>query len=514
MNIVGDDNANTLSGTAFKDIINGKGGADFILGNDGNDSILGGAGGDQIIGGTGRDTIHGGLDNDNLSGGDPSEVDYLYGDEGDDVVAVTRRDHADGGDGYDYLAFHLLDLAAVNVDLSGWTSGATFTFAGATVTSFETGYVWFGSGDDKVRAPGFALTVFGGGGSDTLLGGAGADSLYGIESGAPHASDVMKGGDGNDLIYGGIGDVIDGGDGAFDNFELNLYDATADYDINFARLFSGKTVLLGDGGRVVHCDVGSVQLGTGDDRVKTGSDATHAGIRVTDGGGNDTLLGGEGNDNLSGGQGNDVIRGGGGAGRDIANYQYESAAVTIDLNITGFQDTGGAGMDSLSDIEDVYGGQSGDRITGDAADNRFEGYAGADTLFGGLGDDTLNGGSGGFNDADRLSGGAGQDDYNGGLGADVLIWSSVAHTTVAAPDEILSLEAADVIDLGGIDANTNAGGNQGFTVVAALTGVAGQLAVHFDGTRTEWRMDVNGDGAADGMFVAQGDHTGHSEYVL
>jgi Ca2+-binding RTX toxin-like protein len=514
MNIVGDNNANTLSGTAFKDIIDGKGGADFILGNDGNDSILGGAGSDQIVGGAGRDTIHGGLDNDNISGGDPNEVDYLYGDTGDDTISVNRRDHADGGDGYDYLAFHLLDLAAVNVDLSGWNSGATFSFAGATVTNFETGYVWFGSGDDKVRAPGFALTVFGGGGSDTLLGGSGADNLYGIESGEPHASDVMKGGDGNDLIYGGIGDLLDGGDGTFDNFELNFYDATADYDINFGRLFSGKTVLLGDGGRLSHFDMGSVQLGSGDDRVKTGSDATHAGIRVTDGGGNDTLIGGAGNDNLSGGQGNDVIRGRGGAGRDIANYQYESAAVTIDLNITGFQNTGGAGMDLLSDIENVYGGQSGDRITGDGGNNLFEGYAGADTLFGGLGDDTLIGGTGGSNDADRLSGGAGQDKYNGGLGADILIWSSIAHSAVGSPDEILALEAADVIDLAGIDADTTITGNQAFTVVSALTGVAGQLAVIFTGSRTEWQMDINGDQLIDGMFVAQGDHTTHSEYAL
>lgn len=513
MNFVGDDNANSINGTVFKDVIDAKGGNDTVAASDGNDSVLGGAGIDQLNGGQGKDTIHGGLDQDFIQGGDNGDVDELYGDEGNDVITVGRRDFADGGADSDYIAFYLLDLPAVNADLSGWTSGGTFSFAGATVTNFESGIIFFGSGDDKVRAPSLTMTVYGGGGKDTLLGGAGNDNLYGTENTVAEA-DVLKGGDGNDVLYGGAHDVLDGGAGTFDLMELSLYTESADYNIDFTALFSGGTVFLGDGGRVAGFESGSVDLGTGDDKVKTGSDATHTGIRVTDRGGNDTLIGGDGNDNLSGGAGNDVIRGGGGLGVDTANYQYESAAVTIDLNIIGFQDTGAAGMDSLSGIENVYGGQSGDRITGDAGNNLFEGYAGADTLIGGQGNDTLNGGTGTGPDADRLSGGAGQDVYNGGLGADVLIWSSVLQTTVGAPDQITGLEAVDIINLKDIDADTTAGGDQAFTVVAALTGVAGQLAVVFTGGVTEWRMDVNGDGTADGIFVALGDHIGHSEYVL
>jgi Ca2+-binding RTX toxin-like protein len=311
--------------------------------------------------------------------------------------------------------------------------------------------------------------------------------------------------------------VLDGGQGAFDRFELSLYAETADYDIDFGPLFTGQTVFLGDGGRVVRCELGTLNLGLGDDRVKTGSSALANGIIVNDFGGNDTLIGGDGNDTLSGGAGNDVLRGGAGLGRDIASYQLDTGPVTIDLNVAGFQDTGGAGLDSLNGIEDVWGTSADDRLTGDGGDNRFDGYGGADTLIGGAGDDTLNGGTSGFDfasDPDRLTGGVGKDLYFGGGGADVMVWGAVGHSTVAAPDEIQQLEAADVLHLGGIDADTTTAGDQAFTIVGALSGAAGQLAVVFTAGFTEWRMDVNGDGTADGMFRAFGDFTGHAEYVL
>jgi hypothetical protein len=128
----------------------------------------------------------------------------------------------------------------------------------------------------------------------------------------------------------------------------------------------------------------------------------------------------------------------------------------------------------------------------------------------------LNGGGGGFDPAgaDRLSGGAGQDVYEGGVANDILVWSTLGHTSIAAPDQINGLEAGDVLHLKDIDADATTGGDQAFTVVGALTGVAGQLALVYDGLRTQFRMDVNGDGTADGLIEAAGDHTGHTEFVL
>jgi Ca2+-binding RTX toxin-like protein len=512
---VGDNSANTYFGTVFKDTLEGRGGDDLLNGMEGNDSILGGAGVDQLHGADGKDTIRGGLDQDFIQGGEDLDIDQLFGDEGNDVITARRKDIADGGDGSDYVAFYLSDLPGGNYDLSGWTSGGAFTIAGTSVTGFESGFIQFGEGDQKVRAPAFLMAVYGGDGADTLLGGAGSDYMSGGTASVGDA-DVVKGGDSNDNLFGGVGDFLDGGGGVFDNFELYLGGTTFDYDIDFADLFAGQTVFFGDGTRVVRLERGAVQFGVGDDLVKNGSTVTNDGIRLTDNGGNDTFIGGDGDDNLSVGQGNDVLRGGGGL-RDIANYQYETADLVIDLNLTVRQDTGGAGMDLILGCEHAYGGQGDDRITGDNNANSFEGYGGADTLIGGQGDDTLNGGTGGFDpatDIDRLIGGAGKDTYDGGVGDDVLVWASTFHTTVAAPDQIESLAAGDILDLGGIDANTTVGGDQAFTIVGALTGVAGQLAVVFASGKTQWLMDTNGDAAADGMFEASGDHTVHADYVL
>ncbi|MEB3306234.1 MAG: peroxidase family protein, partial [Cyanobacteriota bacterium] len=62
--LVGNNNANTLSGGALNDTIQGLGGADILQGLAGNDSIDGGAGGDSVGGGAGADLLTGGLDRD------------------------------------------------------------------------------------------------------------------------------------------------------------------------------------------------------------------------------------------------------------------------------------------------------------------------------------------------------------------------------------------------------------------------------------------------------------------
>ena len=69
--------------------------------------------------------------------------------------------------------------------------------------------------------------------------------------------------------------------------------------------------------------------------------------------GADTLNGGSGDDKITGGAGNDTLNGGG--GRDAANYFNAAAGVTVDLNLAGAQNTGGAGTDILIGIEDLRG---------------------------------------------------------------------------------------------------------------------------------------------------------------
>ncbi len=141
------------------------------------------------------------------------------------------------------------------------------------------------------------------------------------------------------------------------------------------------------------------------------------------GGGNDTLTGNAAANVLRGGAGNDTIDGAGGT--DTAGYAGAAGAVTVSLMLTGPQATGGAGVDTLTNIESLVGSNYADRLIGNAAANKLMGSFGADILTGNNGNDTLEGGAGG----DLLSGNAhndllygndGNDTLIGGLGADRL----------------------------------------------------------------------------------------------
>ena len=69
--------------------------------------------------------------------------------------------------------------------------------------------------------------------------------------------------------------------------------------------------------------------------------------------------------------------------------------MTVSLALQGSaQDTGGAGNDTLTNIENLTGSGHNDTLTGDAGANILAGGAGDDTLSGGAGNDTLDGGDG------------------------------------------------------------------------------------------------------------------------
>uniref|UniRef100_UPI001A9CF6BE Ig-like domain-containing protein n=1 Tax=Pseudomonas sp. 51_B TaxID=2813573 RepID=UPI001A9CF6BE len=168
---------------------------------------------------------------------------------------------------------------------------------------------------------------------------------------------------------------------------------------------------------------GSTLDGTPGDDVLMASNAD----ALLDGGeGNDVLVGGAGNDTLHGGNGNDLLIGGlgndlldGGAGNDTASYASATAGVTVDLSLSGPQDTGAAGVDTLTGIENLIGSDYNDTLIGDAADN---------TLNGGRGNDVLKGGDGN----DILVGGPGNDVMTGGNGNDTFVWQKgdSGHDTV------------------------------------------------------------------------------------
>ncbi|PMY40207.1 RTX toxin [Pseudomonas sp. GW456-L14] len=137
---------------------------------------------------------------------------------------------------------------------------------------------------------------------------------------------------------------------------------------------------------------------------------------INAGDGNDVLIAGSGNNTLHGDAGNDLLFGGpgndlldGGTGNDTASYAHAGAGVTVDLSLLGAQNTGGAGTDTLTAIENLVGSNYNDTLTGDNN---------ANIITGGLGNDVLNGGGG----DDLLIGGMGNNTLTGGSGSDTFQW--------------------------------------------------------------------------------------------
>jgi len=223
--------------------------------------------------------------------------------------------------------------------------------------------------------------------------------------------------------------------------------------------------------------------------------------------------------------------------------------VTANL-ATGTGTSGDAQGDTYAGIENVYGSQFADTLTGNAGANALAGYGGNDILRGGAGADALDGGNGidlvsyygtaagvtvnlatgagtggdaqgdtyagienvtGSSGADAitgnalsniLNGGAGKDTMTGSGGADRFVFSSAAHSAVGADADRItdfSHAQADRIDLSAIDANTGAAGDQAFSFIGtgAYTGVAGQLRYVVGGGITTIAGDMNGDGTSD-----------------
>lgn len=132
--------------------------------------------------------------------------------------------------------------------------------------------------------------------------------------------------------------------------------------------------------------------------------------------GNDDIDGLDGNDILEGGEGDDLIDGN--AGIDTASYFSATSGVQVFLWQAGAsQNTLGAGLDTLTSIENLSGSTFNDILVGDDSFNILSGDDGDDVLKGLFGNDALKGEDGN----DQLVGGYGNDVLRGGNGSDVLI---------------------------------------------------------------------------------------------
>jgi Ca2+-binding RTX toxin-like protein len=483
----GNAQANVIFGGSGDDIIEGRGGNDTLDGGSGNNTAsyasaasgvtvslafqgkaqnTGGAGTDRLIsfwaltGSKFNDVLTGDLGNNVLKGG--AGRDRLVGADGSDTLdGGTGNDTLNGGKGNDWASYA---SAGSGVKVNLGLASAQNTGGGGIDRLIDIEHLIGSKFNDRLT---------GNGGPNRLTGGAGKDTLIGGDS-----SDTLDGGSGNDIMNGG-----------------------ADTDVaSYASAGSGVTVSLAiataqntGGGGVDRLSGIEWLIGSkfNDRLTGNGSDNDLRG-----GAGKDTLSGGGGDDGLDGGAGNDVMNGG--AGGDVAIYQLATSGVTVDLGTVGAQNTGGAGIDTLSNIENLFGSSFDDNLTGNSGGNLLLGFNGSDTMSGGGSDDKLIGGAG----ADQLTGGGGSDRFR---------FESLSDSgpSLALSDLITDFGAGDKIDLFAIDADITTPASQAFQLDATPDG-AGDIGIAFDAAnnRTIITLYVDNNLTADAAIILSGNHSG------
>ena len=216
---------------------------------------------------------------------------------------------------------------------------------------------------------------------ENATGGSGNDQLIGND-----ADNTLDGGAGNDTMTGGAGS---------DTYTVrNAGDSVVETDASTAGGIDLAATLLTAYTLPTNVERGRI-LATG------AADLTGNAL--------DNLL--------YAGQGSNVLSGA--AGNDVASYIYAitgTTGVTLSLDLTSAQATGGSGNDTLIGIESIVGSVAGDTLAGnsqantlngDAGNDKLQGLGGNDKLLGSLGNDTLDGGTGN----DLMLGGAGNDLY-------------------------------------------------------------------------------------------------------
>ncbi|MDP2989064.1 MAG: calcium-binding protein, partial [Kiritimatiellota bacterium] len=265
------------------------------------------------------------------------------------------------------------------------------------------------SGANTITCDGADDTIDALGGNDRVDGGAGNDTVYG-----GNGNDTLTGGAGDDTLIGGAGNdsYLFDTDSALGTDTI-IEDSGGGTDtLNFTGSSNALTVDLGvTGNQVVNSNL-TINLlaaqvenltGGGGNDVLTGNDLNNT---INGGNGNDIITGAGGNDTLNGGAGNDVFVYdtdsplgrdvvNGGTGTDTLDFSASLSSITVNLATTASDQTvNGNLILRLSNVENVFGGDGDDILTGNGSANVLLGGNGNDILVGGAGNDTLNGGDG------------------------------------------------------------------------------------------------------------------------
>ena len=526
----GDD---TIYANGTGDQIDGGGGNDFIYASNGTGAAInGGAGNDSIYVGHNARAVKGGSGNDKITLF--FETKTVYGGDGDDQITnfLTHADTVDGGAGYD----EWIDAPreSFSYDQETGKLPGVINLIDVEHITLQTYYQGSGSSIRLVRDDDVSLIL----NSDhdtvdidlqslsngvTVSGSDDGQQHFHVAFGATDITAITQSAPAISFVATNRDDVFQFGNLNASKF-FTVVDGGAGFDILGLTLTLGSEFLVGDDGTITSSSgrylnfeqfditalggANVIALGGGDDAITVsvntndtndlsgggGADvitAAKGADRLDGGEGNDTLIAGDGNDVLSGGAGNDILNGG--AGSDTAGYYTATSGVTVAVQ-DGAQDTGGAGVDTLTSIENLNGSTFNDTLTGDGFANQLRGREG---------DDVLTGGDG----ADRLEGGAGADRMTGGTSADVFAFVKIGDISLGVRDRILDFSHADgdKIDLSAIDLSKDPGDQQ-FTFIgtSAFTGSADLYELRIQDQHNGTFLvlgDVNHDAKADFIFA-------------
>jgi Ca2+-binding RTX toxin-like protein len=332
--LVGDAQANRLSGMGGADRIEGRAGADVLSGSSGNDVIRPGVDGavDTIDAGADVDLVdysdatsaviatlsdgsvdgpdgellgssieglRGGVFGDSLTG--DSQDNYLEGGDGNDILSgVTGQDTYVGGTGNDTV-FGSTDAAIDTYELGG-PDGEFDTLSYAHLPAAVSIDLADLAAVDLERVVGTSFNdhLEGTSGSERLSGGDGADYLWGGGS-----VDELFGGAGDDTIDpsdDGVADTLDAGDTGETNGDTVEYGTTHAISVTLGDDLPDG-VLNGIGNEVIDASFRNVN-GSSHDDVLVGDMQANL---LSGGAGNDDVRGMGGADRLYGHQGNDNL---------------------------------------------------------------------------------------------------------------------------------------------------------------------------------------------------------------
>ncbi|NBZ88563.1 beta strand repeat-containing protein [Stagnihabitans tardus] len=371
--------------------------ANLLTGGLGDDALVGLGGDDVLDGGAGADLMVGGLGNDT----------YKVDNVGD---IVTEENSTTTGSGIDIVLSSVSYTLAAYVENMTLTGGAAVNATGNTLNNFLRGNAAANVLDGKQGAD----TMIGDDGNDTYYVDSSSDRVVETNSSATQVDTVIS------TVHFALGANIEnltltGSVVGLGNSRGNaMTGSSGSNTLNGG--YGADTLSGGDGNDTFIVD------NAGDAVIETSNslsqiDMVAASISYTLGANLENLrLLGSGNINATGNAlanvlyanaGNNIIDGLGGT--DTASYAQVSlatlsttstiqtmtvtssvagAGVTVDLNITGFQDTQGSGFDKLVGIENLTGSQFNDELTGNSGANILDGNLGADVLIGGKGNDT------------------------------------------------------------------------------------------------------------------------------